>query len=124
MSLNFRLTEERFNSIRPLLPNKSHGAPRVDDRCVLSGIIFRLQRGCRRSDGPVEYGPAKTLYNRYKRRSENGMFERIFDALAREGANTDTLMIDAGHIETHRIAANSVKKTRVTGAPSARPKAG
>ena len=123
MSLSFRLTEERFNSIRPLLPDKSRGAC-PDDRRVLSGIIFRLQRGCRRSDCPVEYGPAKTLYNRYKRRSENGMFERIFDALAREGANTDTLMIDAGHIETHRIAANGVKKTRVTGAPSARPKAG
>ena len=112
MSLSFRLTEERFNRIRPLLPNKSRGAPRVDDRRVLSGIVFRLQRGCRRSDGPGEYGPAKTLYNRYKRRSETGVFERIFEALAREGADPDTLTIDAGHIETHRIAANGVKKQR------------
>ena len=69
---------------------------------------------CRRSDGPGEYGPAKTLCNRYKCRSEIGVFERIFEALAREGANTDTLMIDAGHIETHRIAANGVKKTKST----------
>ena len=110
MSLSFRLTEQRFNRIRPLLPNS--GAP--DDRRVLSGIIFRLQRGCRRSDGPGEYGPAKTLYNRYKRRSEAGVFERIFEALAREGADPDTLMIDAGHVETHRIAVNGVKKTKAT----------
>ena len=110
MSLSFRLTDDQYNEIRPLLPNKSRGVPRVDDRRVLSGIVFRLQRGCRRSDGPGEYGPAKTLYNRYKRRSETGVFERIFEALAREGADPDTLTIDAGHIETHRIAAKGVKK--------------
>ena len=124
MSLNFRLTEERFNRISPLHPDKPRGVPSVDDRCVLSGIVFRLQRGFGRSDGPGEYGPAKTLYNRYKHRSEAGVFERIFEALAREGADPDTLMIDASHIETHRIAASGVKKTRATGAPTARPKAG
>ena len=91
MSLSFRLTDDQYNEIRPLLPNKSRGVPRVDDCRVLSGIVFRLQRGCRRSDGPGEYGPAKTLYNRYKRRSEAGVFERIFEALAREGADPDTL---------------------------------
>ena len=124
MSLNFWLTEEQFNKIRPLLPNKSRGVPRVDDRRVLSGIIFCLQRGYRWSDVPTEYGPAKTLYNRYKRWSEAGVFERIFEALARDGTDPSTLMIDASHIKTHRIAANGVKKTPATGAALARPKAG
>ena len=92
------------------MPNKSRDAPRVDDRRVLSGIVFRLQRGCRRFrwSGANTVRP-KTLYNRYKRRSETGVFERICDALAREGTNPDTLMIDAGHIETHRIAAMASK---------------
>ena len=45
MSGNFRLTEEQFNKIKPLLPNKPRGVPRVDDRRVISGIIFCLQRG-------------------------------------------------------------------------------
>lgn len=124
MSLNFWLTEERFNKIKPLLPNKPRGVPRVDDRRVLSGIIFCLQRGYRWSDVPGEYGPAKTLYNRYKRWSEAGVFERIFEELARDGADPTTLMIDASHVKTHRIAANGVKKTPVRGGPSARPKAG
>ncbi len=39
------------------------------------------------------------------------MFERIFKALAGEGADFSTLMIDTSHIKTHRIAANGVKKT-------------
>ena len=128
MSSNFWLSEEQFNKIRPLLPHKSRGVPRVDDRRVLSGIIFCLQRGYRWSDVPSEYGPAKTLYNRYVRWAAAGVFKRVFKTLAAECAALSTLMIDASHVKTHRIAANGVKKRpkdrQARGAPSAAPKAG
>ena len=112
MSGNFWLSDEQFSKINPLLPNKPRGVPRVDDRRVLSGIIFCLMRGYRWSDIPAEYGPAKTLYNRYKRWAEAGIFEQIFNALAAENADPRLLMIDASHVKTHRIAANGVKKTK------------
>ena len=122
MSSNFWLMEEQFHKINALLPNKPRGVPRVDDRWVLSGIIFCLQRVYHWSDVPTEYGPTKTLYNRYKRMSEAGVFEGIFETLARDGTKLSTLMIDASHVKTHRIAANGVKKTPATGVASARPK--
>ena len=50
----------------PFFP-KSHGKPRVDDRCVLNGIIFINRNGLRWRAAPKEYGPDKTLYNRLKR---------------------------------------------------------
>jgi transposase len=124
MSGNFWLSEEQFSKIKPLLPNKSRGVPRVDDRRVLSGIIFCLQRGYRWSDVPNEYGPAKTLYNRYKRWSEAGVFAEIFECLAREGADFSVLMIDASYVKTHRIAANGVKKRPPKGVRSAQQKGG
>ncbi len=124
MSSNFWLTEEQFHKIKPLLPNKPRGVPRADDRRVLSGIIYCLKRGYRWSDVPIEYGPAKTLYNRYKRWSEAGVFERIFEALAFEGTDPSTLMIDASHVKTHRVAANGVKKTKAAGGLSGKPKVG
>ena len=62
MSLSFWFTEEQFNKISLLLPNKPRGVPRVDDCNVLSGIIFCIQRGYFWSDVPPEYGLAKTLY--------------------------------------------------------------
>ena len=124
MSGNFWLSEEQFNKIKPLLPNKPRGVPRVDDRRVISGIIFCLKRGYRWSDVPAEYGPAKTLYNRYKRWSEAGVFGQIFEALAAERADLSTLMIDASHVKTHRIAAGGVKKTPATGGRSDAPEAG
>ena len=98
--------------LRPHFP-RSHGRPRVDDRRVLSGIIFIIGNGLRWYDAPDEYGPHKTLYNRFVRWSAKGIFERIFDELARPtGAEADTLMIDAKHLKTHRTASSPEKGAR------------
>ena len=67
----------------PLLPTDTRGMARVDDRRVLSGIVHALRNGGRWADCPREvYGPKKTLYNRFVRWAERGIWERIFSALA------------------------------------------
>ncbi|QXI65763.1 hypothetical protein CP157_03555 (plasmid) [Paracoccus marcusii] len=60
------LTDAPMERRRPFFP-KSHGKPRVDDRRVLSSIIFINRSGLRWCDSPREYGLAKTLCNRWKR---------------------------------------------------------
>ncbi len=62
----FWLSEAQMVRLRPFFPC-SHGKPRVDDRRVLSGIIFVIQGGLRWRDAPPGYGPRKTLYNRFVR---------------------------------------------------------
>jgi transposase len=62
----FRLTDAQMARLKPFLP-ETHGVPRVDDWRVQSGIIFKNRKGLRWFDAPKEYGPAKTLYNRWKR---------------------------------------------------------
>ena len=113
MSDLFWLTEAQTARLEPFFP-QPHGKPRVDDRRVLSGIIFIIRNGLRWRDAPAEYGPHKTLYNRFVRWSRKGIFERIFEELANpSGLDADTLMIDATHLKAHRTA-SSLKK----GAPS------
>jgi hypothetical protein len=51
------LTEAQMPKIEPYFP-LSHGVPRVDDRRIISGIIFVFQGGLRWRDAPREYGPA------------------------------------------------------------------
>ena len=51
------------------------------------------QRMSREGDVPAEFGSVKTLYNRCKRGSEAGVFERVFEVLARDIADLSTLMI-------------------------------
>lgn len=45
----------------------SHGVSRVDDHRIVSGIIFVIRNGLRWRDAPADYGPAKTIYNRFIR---------------------------------------------------------
>ena len=115
MSDLFWLTEAHMARLEPYFP-KSHGKPRVDDRRVLSGIIFINRNGLRWRDAPPEYGPPKTLYNRWKRWSDKGVFARILLELARESETTNTLMIDATHLKAHRTASSlGLKKGGVDG---------
>ena len=110
MSNLYWLTDAQMKRLKPFFP-KSHGKPRVDDRRVLSGIIFMNRNGLRWCDAPKEYGPAKTLYNRWKRWSDNGVFARIMVGLAAESAEHKTIMIDATYLKAHRTASSlCVKK--------------
>jgi len=63
--------------------------PRVDDRRVISGIIFVIRNGLRWRDPPAEYGPHKTIYNRFICWSRLGVFNRIFAGLAGKAGKPD-----------------------------------
>ena len=86
MSDLFRLTKALIARLEPFFP-KSHGKPRVDDRRVLSGVIFINRNGLRWCDAPREHGPPETLCNRWKRRRRMGVFTRIMTGLASEAAD-------------------------------------
>lgn len=110
MSDLYWLTDEQMARLRPFFP-KSHGRPRVDDQRVLSGIIFVNRNGLRWRDAPKDYGPAKTLYNRWKRWGEAGVFVRMMEGLAAGSADPRTVMIDATYLKAHRTASSlAVKK--------------
>ncbi len=103
------LSEEQLKLIQPYFP-ASRGVPRACDLRVISGIIFVLKRGLQWRDAPAEYGPHKTLYNRFKRWSEMGVFDQIFMALVSQNVPPDQLQIDATHLKAHRTAASLLKK--------------
>ncbi len=115
------LSDAQMERINPYFP-LSHGVPRVDDRRVISGIIFVIRNGLRWRDAPREYGPHKTIYNRFVRWSRLGVFNKIFAELASKGPRPQRLMIDATHLKAHRTAASLLKKglfPDVSGAPRA-----
>ena len=105
MSNLFWLTDVQMARLQPFFP-KSHGKPRVDDRRVLSGIIFSNRNGLRWCDAPREYGPPKTLYNRWKRWGDKGIFARMMEGLASEASVPKTVMIDATYLKAHRTASS------------------
>lgn len=109
MSNLMLLSPAQMRRIEPFFP-RSRGLRRVDDRRVVSGIVYVIRHGLQWKDAPVGYGPPKTLYNRFVRWSRLGVFERIFAGLAAEGGVPERLMIDATHLKAHRTAASLAKK--------------
>ena len=91
--------------LQPFFP-KSHGLPRVDDRRVLSDIIFVNRNGLRWRDAPREYGPTKSLYSRWKRWSDKSVFIAMMDGLLAKGAERKTILIDATYFKAHRTASS------------------
>ena len=59
MSDLFWLTDKQMWRIEPHFP-LSHGIPRVDDKRVLSGILFVIRNGLRGRDAPSDYGPPRS----------------------------------------------------------------
>ena len=115
MSNLFWQSFAQMTRLRPFFP-KSHGKPRVDDRRVLSGITFINRNGLRWSDAPPEYGPPKTLDNRWQRWSDMDVFARMMEELASKAADRKTVMIDATYLKAHRTASNlRLKKGGVAG---------
>lgn len=105
MTGGFWLTDQQFERLEPFLPTDTHGVARVDDWRVISGIVQVLQSGCRWKDAASDYGPHKTLYNRFVRWREKGVWENAFVALAAVGGPPAEVLLDSTHVKAHRSAA-------------------
>src|ERR1044071_7524929 len=103
------LSRAQMRRIEPFFP-RSRGLPRVNDRRVISGIIYVIRHGLQWKDAPRGYGPQKTLYNRFFRWSPLGVSAHIFAALAAKVDSPDRLMIDTTHLKAHRTAASLLEK--------------
>ena len=54
--MRYELSDCEWSVIKPMLPNKPRGIPRVDDRRVLNGIFWVLRLGALWRDLPEIYG--------------------------------------------------------------------
>ena len=103
------MSDLEWNFVKVLLPNKSRGVKRVDDRRVINGIFFALRTGIPWRDSPEQYGPWSTIYSRFNRWSKAGIWDKIFDAVV-DSHNVDVVMVDATSIRAYPSAAK-LKKT-------------
>jgi transposase len=102
--MRYGLSDYEWSVIRPMLPNKPRGIPRVDDRRVLDGIFWVLRSGAPWRDLPEVCGPHTTCYNRFVRWRRAGVWDRIMDELA-AAHDTAVQMIDTSVVRVHQHGA-------------------
>ena len=104
MRRRFDLTDFEWAIIEPLLPNKPRGVPRVDDRRVLNGILWRFRTGSPWTDIPERYGPHTTCYNRFVRWRAAEVWDRLLAAVS-QALDGELVMIDSSSIRVHQHGA-------------------
>jgi transposase len=105
MANEFWLSDSQWARIEELLPRNQPGARRTDDYRVISGIIHVLKSGCPWRNCPSVYGPYTTIYNRWNRWSQRGIWDRLFEALREFSLADEFQAIDSTTTKAHRSAA-------------------
>lgn len=111
------LTDEEWNAIRPLLPRERTGEPGRpwrSHREVVNGIMFLIHTGVPWRDLPREFGPWQTVYKRFSRWRNDGIWERlvakVLKRFQRDGEiDFELWCIDGTIIRAHRAAAGARK---------------
>ncbi len=78
--------------------------PKITNPLSRGSLPYTVQGPARTQ--PQEYGPHKTLYNRWVRWSRMGVFATIMTEMAVQGQDTEMVMIDATHLKSHRTASS------------------
>ena len=99
--MRYELSDYEWAAIKPFLPNKPRGMPRVNDRRLLNGIFWVLRSGAPWRDLPEAFGPYTTCYNRFVRWGRAGVWDQIMDALAAMH-DAAVQMIDTSVVRVHQ----------------------
>ena len=108
----YEVTDDEWERIKPYLPRTregSRGRPAADSRKMLNGISWILRSGAAWRDLPERYGPWQTVYKRFVKWQEAGIFEKIFKDLALD-ADMQDISIDSTCIKAHKASAGAKKQ--------------
>ncbi len=86
MSRRHELTDSQWEGIKPLLPPEKlkTGRRNLDHRQVLNGMIWRAKTGAPWRDLPERYGKWKTVYSRFLRWRDAGLWQKIWAELQQD----------------------------------------
>ena len=113
----YELTDHEWSILSPFLPNKPRGVPRVDDRRVLNGILWRFRTGSPWAEIPERYGPPTTCYNRFVRWRKAGEWDRLLQAVS-AAYDGDIVTMAAWDVPVGALPANSMRLSTQKVAPS------
>lgn len=121
-----------WKKIEPLLPPERPkllgGRPRVPDRVVMAGIVYRLKTGCQWKALPDKFGSGSTCHLRLHQWCEAGVFEEVFAELLRfydhrrgikwQWSSLDSAMVKAPKGGTSRVPTRRTAQNKVSNATS------
>ena len=105
------LSDVQWDRVAPLLPGKigDRGRSGKDNRAFLEAVLFVARTGVPWRDLPEEFGPWNSVYKRFSRWSESGVWEKVFEELSSDG-NFEEVSLDSTIVRVHQHGAGAQKK--------------
>lgn len=105
----------RSKGLLPIVPeNRGRGRPPEHNRSIINCILWRLRCGAPSSDVQPKYGCWNTVYRRFQRWSEAGIWETVAVLRAE-------VMADSGHYSIDSTTVRTMSRQRAEkGEPSTR----
>lgn len=109
--MTVKLTNEQWQKILPVLkscPEIRLGAGR-NCRRFIDAVLWMTRTGAQWRNLPKEYGNWNSVFKRFNRWSQAGIFEKLFEQMSQD-RDLEYLLIDSTIVRAHACSAGAQKK--------------
>ena len=114
------LRNDQWQRLEPMLPGKAAdpGRSGENNRLFIEAVLWIARTGSPWRDLPAEFGRWNSVYMRFARWSNNGVWQKVFAELAKD-ADFEEVFLDGTIVRAHQHSAGAAKKKarKRSGAP-------
>lgn len=105
------LRDDQWERVESMLPGKAGDPGRTgeDNRLFIEAVLWVARTGSPWRDLPAEFGLWNSVYQRFGRWSNNGVWERAFAELAKD-ADFEEMFLDSTIVRAHQHSSGAAKK--------------
>ncbi len=105
------LRDDQYARIEAMLPGKASdvGVTAKDNRLFVDAVLWIARTGSPWRDLPASFGAWNSVYKRFARWSDRGIWQRVFAELAKD-ADFEEVFLDSTIVRAHQHAAGAPKK--------------
>jgi transposase len=104
----FVISDRSWALIEPLVPGttRDRGVTAKDTRLFLEAVLWRVRVGGPWRDLPPGFGEWNSVFRRFRRWAQRGVFQRIFEAVSGD-PDFEYVLIDGTMISVHQKASGA-----------------
>lgn len=104
----FVITDRSWSVIEPLLPGttRDRGVTAKDNRVFLEAVLWRVRVGGPWRDLPEGFGAWNSIFRRFRRWAQRGVFQRVFEAVSGD-PDFEYVLVDGTIISAHQKASGA-----------------
>jgi transposase len=105
------LRDDQWQRLEPMLPGKASDPGRTaeNNRLFIEAVLWVARTGSPWRDLPAEFGLWNSVYTRFARWSDNGVWQRVFAELAKD-ADFEEVFLDSTIVRAHQHSSGAAKK--------------